>query len=61
MIPEGKIVIKLHLLFINTVAVNNNPDPSAVYLGIPGPILMMLASAILRVALFLTSYKNWSS
>ena len=37
MIPEGKIVIKLHLLFINTVAVNNNPDPSAIYLGIPRP------------------------
>jgi hypothetical protein len=37
MIPEGKIVIKLHLLFINTVTVNNNPDPSAVYLGIPRP------------------------
>ena len=37
MIPEGEIVIKLHLLFISTVTVNNNPDPSAIYLDIPRP------------------------
>ncbi|BBT90463.1 hypothetical protein WP8W19C02_20830 [Enterobacter cloacae] len=36
-IPEGEIVIKLHPFFISTVTVNNNPGPSAIYLGIPRP------------------------